>query len=73
MKVMELRDDWGLDHLRLAERPDPEPGPGQVLIAMKAASINYRDTVMIQSSSASAATPASCASSFSNRTWRSWW
>lgn len=48
MKVMELRDDWGLDHLRLAERPDPEPGPGQVLIAMKAASINYRDTVMIQ-------------------------
>ncbi len=48
MRVMELRDDWGLEHLRLAERPQPEPGPGQVLIAMKAASLNFRDTVMVQ-------------------------
>ncbi len=48
MKVMELRDDWGLEHLQLADRPKPEPGPGEVLIAMKAASLNFRDTVMIQ-------------------------
>ena len=48
MKVMELRDDWGLEHLQLAKRPRPEPGLGEVLIAMQAASLNFRDTVMIQ-------------------------
>jgi len=33
-------------HLRLATRPDPRPGPGQVLLRMKAASLNYRDLVV---------------------------
>ena len=47
MKVFELRDAWGLDHLHLGERPRPEPGPGQVVVAMGAASLNYRDTVMM--------------------------
>ena len=47
MKVFELRDDWGLDHLHLGERPRPEPGPGQVVVAMGAASLNYRDHVMM--------------------------
>jgi NADPH:quinone reductase-like Zn-dependent oxidoreductase len=45
MKAMELRD-WNLDSIVLAERPKPAPGPGQVLIRMQAASLNYRDTVM---------------------------
>jgi hypothetical protein len=30
MKVFQIRDDWGMQHLRLASRPDPRPGPGQV-------------------------------------------
>ncbi len=47
MKVMEIRDDWSLENLRLGERPKPEPGPGQVLVKMQAASLNYRDTVMV--------------------------
>jgi NADPH:quinone reductase-like Zn-dependent oxidoreductase len=47
MKVMELRDDWGLDHLHLGERQRPEPGPGQVVVAVGAASLNYRDHVMM--------------------------
>ncbi len=46
MKVMEIGADWDLQHIRQAERPDPEPGPGQVLLKMKAASLNYRDFVM---------------------------
>ena len=33
----------GFDKLYLEERPDLEPGPGQVLIAPRAWSINYRD------------------------------
>ena len=46
MRVFQIQDDWGMDHLQLATRPDPLPGPGQVLLRMKAASINYRDLVV---------------------------
>jgi NADPH:quinone reductase-like Zn-dependent oxidoreductase len=48
MKAVEIRGAFGLDHLTLAERPDPRPGPGQVLLAMRAASLNYRDLLMVQ-------------------------
>ena len=47
MKVIELRDGFGTENLRPAERPDPEPGPGQVLLGMRAASLNYRDLLMV--------------------------
>ena len=46
MKVFQIQDDWGLEHLQLATRPDPRPGPGQVLLRMRAASINYRDLLV---------------------------
>ncbi|MEK6243381.1 MAG: alcohol dehydrogenase catalytic domain-containing protein, partial [Pseudomonadota bacterium] len=46
MKVFQIQDDWGMEHLRLATRPDPTAGPGQVLLRMKAASLNYRDLVV---------------------------
>jgi NADPH:quinone reductase-like Zn-dependent oxidoreductase len=46
MKVFEIRDDWGFDHLQLGTRPDPKPGPGEVLLRMKAASLNFRDLVV---------------------------
>ncbi len=46
MKVFEIRGDWGFDHLQLGTRPDPQPGPGQVLLRMKAASLNFRDLVV---------------------------
>src|SRR5262245_20072761 len=45
MKVTELRD-WNVDSIVLAERVKPAPGPGQVLVRMQAASLNYRDVVM---------------------------
>ncbi len=47
MKVFQIQDDWGIDHLQLATRPDPRPGPGQVLLRMKAASLNYRDLFVL--------------------------
>ncbi len=47
MKVFEIRDAFGLDHLVSGERPEPQPAPGQVLIQMRAASLNYRDLMMV--------------------------
>jgi NADPH:quinone reductase-like Zn-dependent oxidoreductase len=46
MRVFQIQNDWGLDHLQLSTRFDPKPGPGQVLLKMKAASLNYRDLVV---------------------------
>ena len=46
MKVFQIQDDWGMDHLQLATRPEPRPGPGQVLLRMKAAALNYRDLLV---------------------------
>ncbi len=49
MKSYEIQADGeGLDKLRQVERPDPRPGPGQVLIAVRAASLNYRDQIMLR-------------------------
>jgi NADPH:quinone reductase-like Zn-dependent oxidoreductase len=46
MKVMEMRDDWGLEYIKPGTRPERAPGPGEVQIKMAAASLNYRDFVM---------------------------
>ncbi|MEQ8277555.1 MAG: NAD(P)-dependent alcohol dehydrogenase [Deltaproteobacteria bacterium] len=50
MQVYEVQEAFGLDHLKLTERPDPKPGRRQVVVAVKAASINYRDLMMVQGS-----------------------
>jgi NADPH:quinone reductase-like Zn-dependent oxidoreductase len=47
MKAFEIRDSFGVDSLRLVERPDPSAGPGQVLLKMKAFSVNYRDLLVV--------------------------
>ena len=46
MRVFQIEGDWGIDNLRLSSRPDPRPGPGEVLLRMKASSLNYRDLVV---------------------------
>jgi len=38
----------GYDGMALAERPDPEPGPGQVLLRMLSASLNSRDLQVVR-------------------------
>lgn len=45
MKVIELKE-FSLDGPTLTERPQPKPGPGEVLVRMHAASLNYRDVLI---------------------------
>lgn len=43
MKAYEISSADGIDALHRAERAVPQPGPGQVLVRLYAASLNYRD------------------------------
>ncbi len=46
MRVFQIEGDWGFDNLKLGTRPEPKPGPGQVLVRMRASSLNFRDLVV---------------------------
>lgn len=48
MKAIEVRDEFGLEHLETVERPEPDPGPREVVVEMRAASLNYRDLLMVR-------------------------
>lgn len=39
-------DTFGHRHLRAVEHPMPHPGPGQILVRVEAASLNYRDLML---------------------------
>jgi NADPH:quinone reductase-like Zn-dependent oxidoreductase len=47
MKVIEIQKQFGLDSLAVAERPQPTPSQGQVLVRMRAVSLNYRDLLVV--------------------------
>ena len=48
MKVYEVQAGaTSLDGLRPAERPGPQPGPREVLIRVRATSLNYRDQMVV--------------------------
>ncbi len=47
MKVAEIQS-FGIDEVVLADRPEPKPQFGQVVIKVKAASLNYRDLMMVK-------------------------
>ena len=48
MKVYEVQKGaTSLDGLRPSERPDPQPGPREVLIRVRATSLNYRDQMVV--------------------------
>jgi NADPH:quinone reductase-like Zn-dependent oxidoreductase len=46
MKAYEVQR-FGIDELSLVERETPEPGPHEVLVRMRAASLNYRDHMVV--------------------------
>ena len=46
MKVAALKKPGGLNNIVIETRPDPTPGPGQVLMRVHATSLNYHDYVV---------------------------
>ncbi len=46
MKALVIHTAFGLENLAVVGRPDPAPGPGQVLVRVRAASLNYRDLLL---------------------------
>jgi NADPH:quinone reductase-like Zn-dependent oxidoreductase len=46
MRVFQIEGNWGFDNLKLAKRPEPKPGPGEILIRMRMASLNSRDLIV---------------------------
>ena len=48
MKCFELQGPDGVEGLRLVDKPTPKPGPGRVLVRVKAATLNYRDLLTIK-------------------------
>ena len=47
MKAYQIRDEWSLENLQLVDLPEPVPGPGEVLVEIKAASLNYLSLIHI--------------------------
>ena len=43
MKAIRIHEDGGPEVLRYEDVPDPEPAPGEVLVSMRAASLNHLD------------------------------
>jgi NADPH:quinone reductase-like Zn-dependent oxidoreductase len=48
MKCYELQGPDGAEGLMLVDRPVPQPAAGQVLVRMKAATLNYRDLLTVK-------------------------
>ena len=47
MRALSVAEPWGLDAIEIVEAPDPVPGHGEVLVRMRAVSLNYRDMLMV--------------------------
>ena len=43
MKAIRIHEDGGPEVLRYEDAPDPAPGPGEVLVELRAASLNHLD------------------------------
>lgn len=46
MRVFQIEGDWGLENLKLSTREEPKPAAGEVVIAMRMASLNSRDLIV---------------------------
>ncbi|MFN3522197.1 MAG: zinc-dependent alcohol dehydrogenase family protein [Phenylobacterium sp.] len=47
MRALQVAEPWGVDRLEVVEVEAPTPGHGEVLVRMRALSLNYRDLLMV--------------------------
>ncbi len=47
MKAYEIQA-FGIENIKLVDREQPKPGPGQIVLKMKAWSLNFRDLMMVR-------------------------
>src|SRR5881394_392391 len=48
MRALEVSAPGGIERVNVVERARPAPGAGEVLIRLRAASLNYRDLLMVE-------------------------
>lgn len=48
MRLVRLRAPGGLENLKLVEEDPPKPRPGELLVRIRACSLNFRDNFMVQ-------------------------
>jgi NADPH:quinone reductase-like Zn-dependent oxidoreductase len=48
MKAYELQGPSGFEGMGLVDKPTPSPGPGEALVRMTAATLNYRDLLIVR-------------------------
>lgn len=48
MKAIAIQSAFGIENLQFIERPELKPAAGQVLVRMKAWSLNYRDLLVVK-------------------------
>jgi NADPH:quinone reductase-like Zn-dependent oxidoreductase len=48
-KAMRLRQPASLDNLKLESSEAPPPGPGEIRVRLRAASLNFRDSLAASS------------------------
>lgn len=44
MRAIQVTEAGGPEVLKIADLPDPEPGPGEILVDVAAAGVNFIDT-----------------------------
>jgi NADPH:quinone reductase-like Zn-dependent oxidoreductase len=66
MRALSVAEPWGLDQIKVIDAPDPTPGHGEVLVRMRAVSLNYRDLLMVQGMYARGASTGGAITPFSD-------
>ena len=47
MKAWVIQEHGSIDGLALVEQPEPQPAPGEILVRVRAVSLNYRDLITL--------------------------
>lgn len=48
MKAWQVQDDFGIENLKMVEGDDLDPGAGEVVVGVRACSLNYRDYQVVK-------------------------